>query len=428
MTARKPGRPTRKPGRPPGRPPGPKKLPCGCAFDAETGEVLARRDCPEHATAAAAEAPTPNADADADTSAVADADDNPVDRITAMIGRGREHENARVKVEKLIEQGQTTRLGYCKTYTPEEFEAEGMLDGVRRRFGSGRYKIQVYALNQANGKFEQYNSTKVDLISVNEDPLQARLDSLTAQLAAAARPAAAPANPAAPADPMASLSGALALLLKVKELIAPPPPPAPVPLTQQLGELVNLIRGTRELAGEIDPSAAPPDPLFELGKQALPIIAEAVRNQPHAAPVLAPVALPPTLATPGPVVAVPSPAAIAPERASGSPARNGGDVNANELAGLRQAIGAVNTLAAFQMDAAKAADMIFDQMPDEALAIVQAPDWWARLLQIAPECAQFEAWYAAARAELLKIIEEEAQAEPGGDAPVAGNGHAAPAP
>jgi hypothetical protein len=87
-------------------------------------------------------------------------------------------------------------------------------------------------------------------------------------------------------------------------------------------------------------------------------------------------------------------------------------VDAEELAGFKVAIATLNGLALFRMEPAAAADMIFDKLPDEALGLLNLPDWFERLAHIDPSCQRHRDWYVRVHAALVKLFEEEAALPP----------------
>jgi hypothetical protein len=312
------------------------------------------------------------------------------DRVVEMIIKNRERERSKIKVWKVLDTGE---LAFCNDYQPEVFEAQN-LNLIRRQFGAGKYRIEIYAHNPIHKRFSCFGRETVNIVEVQESSDPEDIAERVAQRMGLGAAAA-----TQPVTQMAQLKELLQLATLIREAlglnVAPPPPPPPQPsMAQQLGELLTIMKGAREVAAEIDPPPETADPLMKIAEQALPIIGRAIENQ--ARPALAPVQLPPTLAS-----------------APANPTQQeDAAVTDKEFAALREAIRGINTLAFMDANVELAANLIFDKLPDEAFPILEAPEWFAKLCEIEPGCSKHQAWYQKVRDMLVKFWQEESVEDP----------------
>lgn len=343
------------------------------------------------------------------------------DRLATIIERGKQYERGKVRVQRVKENGQ---LSLCNEWRPEDFEQGGGALLIRKKYGPGRYLVEVFGTNAATGRFTGYARDQIEIEPTLEpdpaDGINATLERIEKLFTAkpAGEAAAAPAK-----SSMEQLREMLGMLVLFKEALGVGgPPPPPVSMVEQLGQLVQVMRGTRELASTIDPSPEPADPLLALAEKALPIIGEAIKQGQGQPAGLSHVTLPPTLA--GPVAspsAVPGAASVAP------PAESGGVVTEDEFTAVRQGVRGVNTLAALKVNPEGAAQLIYDsdEFPDEAIELLKLPDWFDKLAQIEPSCAHYRAWYQQVRDHLVAYAAEDNA--PDTAPPAAANGNQAAA-
>jgi hypothetical protein len=328
------------------------------------------------------------------------------DRMAEMLLRGKERQEARIRVAEITPDGQRA---HCADYSPEEFEAGGTVNLIRRKWGPGRYSIELYARNPNNkGNFSRYAQDTVVIKPEREPDAGDLVTSTLAGLredikAALTRPA------AAEGSEVSRLRETLGLMVMMREAmgldkLAGVRNPNPLELVTQL---VGALRGAKDLAKEINQPAEPEGLLEKLAPKAMDMIQASMARQPLA-PVQLPFAAPPSNGAPS---ASPSSALTSAPTAAGAASLNGDAMDTQLAQGLRVAVQTLNGMAMFQMDPDDAADMIFnsDQIPDEVLPILKAPDWFEQLARIAPACQPHKDWYLKTHAALLKIFEEEAQ-------------------
>jgi hypothetical protein len=345
---------------------------------------------------------TPSADPDDP-----DAQETATDRIAELLIRGKERDEARVRVAEITPDGQRA---HCADYSPDEFEAGGTINLIRRKWGPGRYSIELYARNPKTRGFSRYAQDVVVIKPEREpdagDLVSSALTGLREDIKAALmRPT------AAEGSEVSRLRETLGLMVMMREAmgldkLAGARNPNPLELVTQL---VGALRGAKDLAKEINQPAEPEGLLEKLAPKAIDMIQASMARQPLA-PVQLPFAAPPSNGAHS--SALPSSASTGAAAAVGAaPPPNGEAMDAQLAQGLRVAVQTLNGMAMFQMDPDDAADMIFnsDQIPDEVLPILKAPDWFDQLARIAPACQPYKDWYLKTHAALLKIFEEEAQ-------------------
>jgi len=350
----------------------------------KTGEVVALPPGVhpvEASTAAHALALRPNAgDIDSDDEELPE-EESPVDRIRAQL-HGSNDPKASVKLYRVRPDGV---LGFCRSYTPDEFDLGG-LDLLARQWGPGTYRVRLYAQNPKTNKTSLYANELVQ-IEESAEPLPAAaaepstlsrlLEKMDQRLSAieAAKP-----------DPMAEMQRTLALFSTVKEILAPPPAPAqpsPASTIKEVAEMFGLLKMVRE---EIEPPPPPPDdPLSAALPKMLDIIAGAQKSDPEQSL---------------PMVNVP---ALSPPEKTGQNA-----ANENTEPDMTQvAFQWLTALAKTDADIEQPADMIYEQAPDELIALLKAPNWFDQLAAIHPKIAPFRAWFTKLRDRVLQIYSEE---------------------
>jgi hypothetical protein len=292
---------------------------------------------------------------------------------------------------------------YCDAYPIETIESdEAFQERIRADWGGGTYRVILHDGTGFRINREIRIAARPDRQAAMGDATAAAIVRLEERLAALQ---AAPAQRETERDWLEKLKLYRDVLLPTT---APAPRESPA---KMIGELLAVMQGAKELRaamGDTDAAAAEPS-IYSLGQQVLSLIQGAVMQ-----PQPARAALP----------AVTAPAAIAPPASSNSPApgaiaeqtSEAAEANAEAAraaAVLRQAVAGLNAMASFNANAESAADMIFDQAPDQVLAMLERTDWWDRLRELAPDVAQFEPWYRTVHAELMALWTKEKQRQAG---------------
>jgi hypothetical protein len=332
-----------------------------------------------------------------------------VDRLAEILIRGREQTESRVKVTELQDDG--TRA-WCADYTPDECEQGGTLNLIRRKWGPGRYLIELYARNPATKKFSCYGR---DTVVVKHQAQADPADAVGAQLGLLAERLEQAIAPRA-SNPIEQLKETLGLMTMMRQAMGlGVEAPKPQSMASQLGELIQIMRGAKDIAKEVEPDPTPDNPLLALAPKALDVIQTALAQQGRGAG-LTPVALPPSLAAPAPSP-IPSDAGT-PDNLQSASALNGEPMDPKERE-FREALAAVNTMAKMGIDHDEAAELIFNQLPLEAEELLKRPDWFEGLCRIHSGCRQHVQWYEQVRTHLLKFFAEPLDGGDSSDLPAA---------
>lgn len=349
---------------------------------------------------------TPPAAAVAPSSQPSEGDpEEAADRIAVMMAAGRSQEAAKVRLQKWVDGA----WAHCGNYSPEEFERGGTLDFIRKLWKGGKYKIELYATNPATGRFTYRNSQMVTILepTMSESAAIGIAPQLE-QLAQRIETALAPRDQRSEIDRLKETFALMSAMRDAMGLSASGPAKQPN-IVELVGQLVGAMKGARELAQTINAPENPPSLLETLAPKAMDIVQAAMTHK----PMTQQVALPPSIAA-APANGARPPASIAAldGMAAAAAIQNGVDqmgLTKEEVTGLRVAIGTLNNLAFFQMDADAAAAMIWDsdQLPDDVFTLLKQPDWFAQMARVEPSCQRWQSWYEKVHTALLRMLAED---------------------
>lgn len=321
-----------------------------------------------------------------------------VDRVATLLADVAGGERAEVNVYRI----EPDSMEFCCKLMPDEFEAGG-LDLIRRRFGPGEYEIRLYATQPGSKRFAVRGKTRVKIAQDRGAPEaaaapghmapDATVRMLEAIAAGQQQIAQLLADGRAPVDPMESMRGTLEMMTLFRNAMGD---------RQQspIGEIVAAVRELRGAAEELQPARkeAEEDRTMAIFNGVMPVIQEAMKQRGGApAPAFAPVALPPARPAPAP-----GPAAAAPVA----------EVEPPEVRELRSYVALLVSLASVRKPATTieaGADLVYEKMPDEAIAVLRGDQWFEMLTAIAPETAPHKAWLDKVRIKALAMIDEDAK-------------------
>jgi hypothetical protein len=360
-----------------------------------------------------------------------DLQEAPTDRLARVLGSLDEDARASVRVYRL--DPKTRAMAWCRNYTVQEFEERGDLEGIRQLWGPGEYVIRIYATQPGTNRYVVRNAVQLTIapdptaatapVAQQNSEIAAVLQSMQQsnqamfeQLARALgeRP-----------DPMAQMKSTIELFALMKAASGDAP-------KSQLGEIVGAIRELRSVAEEINPKPEPADDtggLLPMAGQLMSMIANAQQAQQQQAqqvaqfPALPPVAMPPSLRqrasapaappmVPLPVIDPQSPVpttAPAPLLDHPTPAPELTPEDAAMFAELNALFTAALAMASDGKPAEEGAELLYEKLPDPILDVVFSDQWYEALVQVAPQCAQHEAWIREVRAIMLEFAEEDAK-------------------
>lgn len=321
------------------------------------------------------------------------------DRVQALLQGAVGDAKAVVKLYKITDKG---KYGWCRDYTPEDFEASGM-DTIRASWGPGEFVVRLYGTVTNKHGGEGYGVRAHEQLTILEDrnangPASVP-SGLTAALDAMARNQAAmlealTTRPAAP-DPMEQMKSMLTMMTLMRQAMGGDAAPRRERgLIEQLADLKAL----REMAGELanGEKAEPPDPLTAALPSLLEIIKgsqQAQAGAAQAAPMPA-VTLPGTMA--GPLIEPPT---------QENPAVPVINDPAQALALLQKKLKTIMALAAANVDPEEGAAILYEHLPDELVDVLRTDTWFESLQQFAPEAAPHREWLDKARTIFLGWID-----------------------
>lgn len=334
------------------------------------------------------------------------------DRIARMLGDTGPDAKAVVKLYKVKPDGQS----FCQEYTVSQFE-NGGLNMVRRQWGPGDYKIMLYGTLPGTTKMglrardtltleaetvtavaEGSGSDVAKILQAMQEQNRAVMEALTN------RPV---------VDPMAQMAQTLALMTSMREAFGMTNKPE----KSSVSEIIDAVRELKGIAGELGGEKEDEGGMASLVKLATPIMGMvqarlAQQQQPEGFPAIS---MPEGLASypqPAPSQAgVLDPNPPLPEEDE--------DMNALAMMLMHTHLKILCKQAKQNGDVQAGAEYVLDQLPDEMLDALEAPEWWSQLSMIAPFVVPHQAWFTSVRDRALAILAEEDAANPegGGAAP-----------
>jgi hypothetical protein len=275
---------------------------------------------------------------------------------------------------------------------------------IRQQFGAGKYHVILYGTNPETNKFAIRGSERIEIEAslmpnvtpTAVDPSMQMILQRLEKLDATPLP-----------NQGMDMRQMLEMMALMKSVFAAPPAPSLTDQANSLAGMVAVMKGITEMA---NPNAEPPDPMLEIGKQALGVIPAllAARNPPPQALPAPPQAarLPaPNQAQPGLVSQ-----AAAPNMESAMPA----NMTPEQQAAQQQLVSAIlqlNALAAM-VSPQTAAGLVYESGPADIDELLAAPAWFEQLRAVVPAIAPNEAWFREVAKEVLQIVAEENEAFP----------------
>jgi hypothetical protein len=323
------------------------------------------------------------------------AEDNMIARIRSVIAHS---PGDRVKV-MLYRFTATGQRSFCCNYTPEQFE-QGDFELIRDEWGAGRFEVRMVGKAglmdrpreieiaegkprapvavQQNSELAQIMRTMAEgqsaiLAALSQRPDPAAQMQQTIALMAGMRDAmglnAAPAVPTAPAQsPSAMLKEMAETMSLLKDIAAKEAPPSDDPMAM-LPQILGIVQGAMSQRGAPVPSGA------------VPMIA-------------APASLQTNPATLG---------ATAPAEPQGD------DVNPLQTLMIRGFVQKLVSMAAKGESPEAGGTFVYEKLPDEALALLDMPNWFEILAQFEPSAKVHQAWFEAAHACAMRELANDAR-------------------
>jgi len=200
-------------------------------------------------------------------------------------------------------------------------------------------------------------------------------------------------------DPTEEMTKMLGMMKLMREAMGMDAAPAQ---RSTIGEIVTAIKELKGAAREIIPDQDKDDdadPLAMAGK--IISMVQATQAQPQPMPT---VALPPTLEAAPEPQPQPNPVDAMPQFENPED-----ELNFLTMLTLKAHLKSLVAFAVKNAPIEKAAQYVFERLPDDLLEIMETDDWFTLLAQVAPETKDHKDYLEKVRAAALKLFEAEAQ-------------------
>jgi len=328
-----------------------------------------------------------------------DIEETATDRVSAMLAQAQGADRAEVNVYRMVNGARE----YCRKFRPDEFE-DGSFDMLREMFGPGEYELRLYSTDPVTRKFSVRNLTRIKISDV-KTPARAELPSGLSQVLSTIAQgqermltALVEMKQAPQKDPMEEMTRMLGMMTAMREAMG---------LNQQpqgrekssIGEIVSAIRELRGAAEELTPQTEKePESLIGM----LPKVLELVKTgqqaqqgadmglggmmpQPENESVLSPVTLP---------------ASMAQAQPEDEP------VKLTTAFKLRAYLKALIDMAKAKDPVPKAAQFVYEKLPDDLLDMMELPAWFDMLASVAPEVRDHRDYITEVRNAALALLNE----------------------
>ena len=333
------------------------------------------------------------------------ADDEPeetaTDRVAAMLDLVDGDDRAILKLSRELPNG---KREWCADYKVADFEAGGM-ELIRREWGPGTYWCMLYGSQPGTKRFVIRTRMQITIAKrLNEDTPPTQAPTEVARVLSAMQEQnrmildALTQRSAAPAvDPTQQLVTMMSLMKSAREAFGLDHAPAPAQKSS-IAEMLEGIRMLREAKEELDGNGGKRD---DDPMSMLPGIIDLVKGaqQNQASQTVMPVALPASVAT-APIVEQPLPTPEA------EPAQPEGESNVMGLILLKGYLMSLLTMAKANMPTDQAAQFVADKLPEDLIDLIELPNWFEVLVNVAPEVAPHQAWLTEVREKAMPLLFE----------------------
>lgn len=348
------------------------------------------------------------------------------DRIAAMLETADGDGRAAVKLYRITD---TNAWEWCRDYTPQEFE-EGGLESIRREWGPGTYSLRLYGVTPSGkaGKpgYGLRGSTQVTIAHRQTDAVApqgggsndlARVLEVVQQQNQAFQERMAALLADRP-DPMAQMTQMLTMMKLMREATglgeAQP--------KSAISEIVAAMKELRGAASELLPDAKSerePTDLLGMVPDIVGLLKDAMAKQPvQAAPMVAPVQLPPMLAsTPARVDAAQRNDTMTAQSITPPPATPETE-ESMKLALIVQLRGELKKLVAMAdagVPVGAGAEAIYEHCPYELLDHLDSENWWEVLCMFDASVKPHQQWFTEARKLVLEFLAEDSESIEGSE-------------
>jgi hypothetical protein len=345
------------------------------------------------------------------------------DRVASMLAGINGMERSELKVYKL-NQGS---LEYCQGFKPEQFE-EGNFDLLRDRFGHGEFELRLYATHPQTRKFGIRSKLRVKMSEVNKAAMSDNLPSGLAQVLGTIAQGQAQMLDALvqmkqqpQKDPMEEMTKMLSMMTMMRQAMGMDGQQSRA--GSSISEIVGAIRELRSAADEVSPQREEPETMMAMLPKVLDIVSAGMNKgqaQPEQSQDFQPVQLPPSFAQ-----AQPQPQPQPQYQPNPEPQPEPNPTNEDDMANplviikLKAYLKTLTDMAVALTPVDKAADFVYDKLPDDLIEIMLLDNWFELLSGFAPAVKPHEDWLRQVRDKAMAMFEIEDEAEPE-DAPKVG--------
>lgn len=306
------------------------------------------------------------------------------------------------------------KLAWLEDYSASEWE-EGGERMVREVFGPGDYEVRFWqkgVRSPLKGKLT-FNIagpriTTAPPAAPTTDP---NLTQLLASIAEGQRTMlAALTERPPPADPAQEMSKMLGLMVTMRQALGMDAQPR-----SNIGEIVSAIRELREASDEIAPRENG-DSLMGQLPRVLEVVQQGMAAQQQQPPVaigpIAPIAVPPSLIPPPapppppPAITPPPPPLQVVAPIESSEPKETEVFNPLVLLQLKAYLKTLISYAAKDAPKPKAAQFVYDKLPDEIVELLALDNWWDLLVEVAPEVKPYQSYLTEVREQALALFED----------------------
>ena len=344
------------------------------------------------------------------------------DRVSAMLATASGLERSELKVYRL-NQG---TLEYCKGYKPDQFE-DGNFDMLREQFGPGEYEMRLYGPHPVTKKFGVRNQVRIKFAhqtEIKHSELPSGLAQVLGTIAqgqAQMLDALVQMKQQPQKDPMEEMTKMLSMMTMMRQAMGMDNQSR---AGSSISEIVGAIRELRSAADEVAPQREEPETMMAMLPKVLDIVSAGMNKgqaQAQPEPEFQPVQLPPSFAQAQPQPQPqPQPQYQPNPEPQPEPPTNEDDMaNPLVIIKLKAYLKTLTDMAVALTPVDKAADFVYDKLPDDLIEIMLLDNWFELLSGFAPAVKPHEDWLRQVRDKAMAMFEIEDEAEPE-DAPKVG--------
>jgi len=345
------------------------------------------------------------------------------DRVASMLAGINGLDRAELKVYKL-NQGS---LEYCQGFKPEQFE-EGNFDLLRDRFGHGEFELRLYATHPQTRKFGIRSKLRVKMSEVNKAAVSDTLPSGLAQVLGTIAQgqermldALVQMKQTPQKDPMEEMTKMLGMMSMMRQAMGMDNQSR---AGSSISEILGAIRELRSAADEVAPQREEPETMMAMLPKVLDIVSAGMNKgqaqpQPEPEAEFHPVQLPPSFAQASPQPQ-PQPQPQPEPQPQPNPTNEDDMANPLVIIKLKAYLKTLTDMAVALTPVDKAADFVYDKLPDDLIEIMLLDNWFELLSGFAPAVKPHEAWLRQVRDAAMAMFEIEDEDESAPEVPKVG--------